>query len=406
MDFRKMRMPSLHSGAGVLQAKFMRRSVEIEAKLPTGLQIRLAQTQNELTEVFRLQTSSGCVYSAESGLDSNRRRSFQLFPNSAVAMAVWNGKLVGTMTHILDAKGSLPLDKTSDIQNLRTAGRVLGELSNIAVESNNQKKELIILLLIRFMFEYTRRHLNVNTWIYRPTPRNAAFFSYILGFETLNQTANDRLMPVMYLDFENFGMRMERIYQNSKPASNIYDFLFERAYDSELEIPDLKYYKAWTHIHDPATVDIFLNHRFGGLQALSPTEVNHMLFYYQRADEKKEFADLVKYAGYQRPRSQRFAVNCPAKLIGEHDDLVVSGFVKNVSSRGFMIELAEHMMRDQNFQLSIEISPTKKIRVSAVNRWYGEAPCCYGFSIMDQTNPDWNQFVDWLQQNMNSNQRL
>jgi hypothetical protein len=101
MDFGKMRMANLNSGAAILQAKLMRRSIELELKLPIGLQIRLAETQQELLEVFRLQSTSGCTFSADTVHEGNRRRALQLFPNSTVAIAVWNGKIVGTMTHIL-----------------------------------------------------------------------------------------------------------------------------------------------------------------------------------------------------------------------------------------------------------------------------------------------------------------
>jgi hypothetical protein len=409
MDIRKIKRKLLDAAPEFIRTEVLRKSLEISQQIPKGIYVKLAETRRELDEVFNL------VNNAFDNRDGNNLESqierksritaFQMFPNSSIVIVVWYGRVVGTMTHILDTKIGLPMEESQDLSSLREGGRVLGEISAIAIDKSISKKDVILFLMTRFLFEYTTKHFNVDTWVMMANRRNEHFYRSILCFKPLELLVPNGVVEKsfsvatnfpQYLDLKKFESNLCKVYKNKRTRQNLYDFFCSYDFSSEFRIPDLKYYKAWTKLYHPKLIEEFFIKRADSINRLSPEAMTTFLDFYVKPEKLSEFDEIRKYVFYNRMNVPRYQVNCRAFMVSIDEVSITEAKVQNVSKTGFMTSSLVNVIKEHEYSFFIEISPSKRVAVTAKACWVNPKRGQTGFNIVDVVGKDWDDFMSWL----------
>lgn len=151
------------------------------------LQIEIASGQQDFETAFRLlhdcYVGSGLMDAHVSGLRCN---SYSFLPNTAIIILKKGVRVIGTVSLIRDSTMGLPSDEKYKIENdtLRNEGKVLTEVSALAidVEFRNQG-HLLNLLLMKFLYNYTKKYSDSNYLVCTIHPRAEDFYSALWGFK-------------------------------------------------------------------------------------------------------------------------------------------------------------------------------------------------------------------------------
>lgn len=168
------------------RARVFQRHHAFEPEVPEGLEVRRALTVEDLEQAYRLVhecfAAAGYIEPHPTGL---RVRAFSVLPDTALYIAVADGKVVGTLSMIPDGPLGLPMEQAfeTEIERLRYSGRRLVEVSDLAIDENYRN--------LRVLTELTRcamahaLFIGAEDAVVAVSPSHSGFFEGILQFESL-----------------------------------------------------------------------------------------------------------------------------------------------------------------------------------------------------------------------------
>lgn len=147
-------------------------------------------------EIARTQADLQCAYALlhdcyvgikiidpqPSGLRCNL---FSFLPTSTIIVAKQNGKVVGTVSTILDSKSGLPSDKDflNENNRFRRQGKTLIEVSALAVASEHRGDHSVSIMLMSFLYNHCRTFFEGDYIVAAVHPRSEDFYKALMGFE-------------------------------------------------------------------------------------------------------------------------------------------------------------------------------------------------------------------------------
>lgn len=124
------------------------------------------------------------------GEDEDKLRTNKILyaPARKVFVALEDGRLVGTMSIILDSQTGLPSDSVqpAQMQQLRGMGGSLAEVSAFAMERSVTSHRKLIFFLISYMFQYSFYHAGVDRLAVSCVPAHAHFYESALCFSKIS----------------------------------------------------------------------------------------------------------------------------------------------------------------------------------------------------------------------------
>lgn len=204
-------------------------------RVADGLDFGLATDRDALEEAFRLVHDQ---YVAQGYMDPHpsgwRLSIHNALPSTRVFVARAGGRVVATITLIVDSPLGLPMDEiyADDLRGLRGERRDLAEVSGLAVHPDYQSSGVAILLrLFRMLVLYAAEMARLSDLCIAVNPHHAAFYRKAFHFRILGglkqyRKVNGAPAVALRLDLALARALMRELRDGHPVIGEVYSFLF------------------------------------------------------------------------------------------------------------------------------------------------------------------------------------
>ena len=211
--------------------RLLRRLIRLNWEIPENLQIKVAETKEELDQAFSIlhdaYVKEGYALPDPSG---RRNTPYHTSPHTKVVVAKWNGEVVGTVSIIQQNSLGLPLESAFDLSHLRKNGEKICEISSLAINSTFQEgKRRILFSLLKFIWVYNKNYLGNDKWVIAVDPNLADFYEAVLLFRRVPgqgvknyEFANGVSAVTLYLNVGSSVEKYSQVYHNAPLEQNLY----------------------------------------------------------------------------------------------------------------------------------------------------------------------------------------
>ena len=385
-----------------------RRLVDCDPAPDAKLVVKIAETQAELEACFALlhdaYVSSGYMEPHPSGL---RVTVYHALPTTTTICALWDGKVVGTISMVREGIFGFPMQQAFDLAPVRAKGGQVAEVSALAVHEDYRASGGAILFpLLKFMYEYSTRYFDTQHLVIAVHPSRIEMYESLLYFERLPANTVDSYdfangAPAIgaTLDLRLAPEVFRRAYEFKPERQNLYAYFAERTLP-HLKLPKRRYFVTNDPVLTPALLDHFFNRRVPVLANMSvrKRELLHSIY------DEAEFAAVLPprtdmVTQHPMRRHQRYSIRLPAVLVMASEETdPVKLHVIEISLNGCQAECSEILPLDRATRLSVQLGEHEHavVRAVAVRRHAFERQVLYGFRI-DQPDLAWQQCVTALE---------
>lgn len=152
------------------------------------LTLKIADTKEELEACFAVlhdtYVESGFMKPDPSGM---RLSIHHALPTTTTLCAMYDGKVVGTVSLIRENRLGMPLQNAFDLSELHSKGGCIVEVSALAISRMFRKNSGSILLpLMKFVYEFCVTHVNTRHLVIAVNPRHIKHYESLLHFRRLS----------------------------------------------------------------------------------------------------------------------------------------------------------------------------------------------------------------------------
>jgi hypothetical protein len=194
--------------------------------------VKQATTREELEEAYCLVHESyieaGYMDPHPSGL---RVRIFEALPHTVTFIAQEQGKVIGTISLVLDSPLGLPMEESfgEELDGLRQQGRRIAEVSSLAVAKGCRNLGVFV-RLCKYMTLYAI-HAGLDDLCIGISPEHAPFFQEVYLFEPLGDvrsysSAKEDYVVAVRLDLPTLEQRIRDAYADADADADLYRFVF------------------------------------------------------------------------------------------------------------------------------------------------------------------------------------
>jgi hypothetical protein len=386
-----------------------RNFVDCDPRPDAKLVLKIAETQEELEACFRLlhdaYVSSGFMLPDPSGM---RVTIYHAMPTTTTLCAKFDGEVVGTMSLIRESVIGFPLQSIFDLDQVRSSGGNIAEVSALAIHPKFRKTGGAILFpLMKFMYNYCTRFFDTRHLVIAVNPNRIEMYESLLFFTRLTKTpvasydfANGAPAVGATLDLHRAPAIFDHVYGKKRQRKNLYSY-FVRTVLPNIVLPSRRYYTTNDPVMTPALLDYFFNQRTNVFAKLTDRK-KALLHSIYNLDTYHEVLPAVATDDMNRnsPRKhQRFSVKCPGVIQwgqGQTPDLYQLK-IRELSEYGFLASsptpLPLNTWYEASIQLGSEVRST--LRVMAV-RDDKHGSGFYGFKL-EAPDSAWKTFVNALE---------
>jgi hypothetical protein len=244
----------------------LRDRIDIQHKVPEGVTFKIASTQDELEQSFRILHDAyvkvGLMKPNPSGL---RISIYHALPTSIVLTAQKDGKVLGTVTIIRDSKLGLPSEKILNLDNLRKPGLQIAEISALAIRPGSRGR--LFFPLLKYLYEIATRQLRIDMFVISVHSDWYFFYEGLLCFQRIENRvftnyafANN--VPVIgeYLDLKEAYFRFAEYYAHLPLKQNVFAYFCNHTI-AEFVRPESPYYSIINSTMTIETLDYFFNQK-------------------------------------------------------------------------------------------------------------------------------------------------
>lgn len=396
--FRKLNRKILQLLPERFRIEAMRKNIRLRHDWPSpSLEIKIADTQQELDEAFRLLHDSyvkaNYMQPDPSGL---RILPQHLLSQTATLIAKWDGKVVGTLSLIRDNPMGLPMEKIFSVGDRRKKGRRLAEVSSLAVDPRfrglvNQ----VLFPLFRFAIQYARELFGIHEFVAATTPELSQVYVSFLCFERLTfkslayDFANGTDAVALYLDFDSANERWREAYDHRPVAKNFYKYWTERPTDSRNQMPQRAYHSAIDPVLTPQLLESFFLKRAEMARRLTYKDVQILL-------ESYPFPAFQKVLLPLQAELMRKSVRLETQMKAEVGPERTPAEVLNISKNGLLLRLnSDRQMQMDTTSIEIWLNETVRTRLQIEVRGH-PTESLFGYQILEPTT-EWLQMFDTLE---------
>lgn len=387
-----------------------RAMVDCDPDLDPRLELKVADTQQELEDCFRIlhdaYVASGFMKPSPSGM---RITMYHALPTTTTLCAKYDGRVVGTMSMIREGVFGFPLQSVFDLTAVRSKQGQIAEISALAVHPDFRKTGGAILFpLMKFMYEYSTAYFDTRHLVIAVNPDKIELYESLLFFERLQESTVDEYdfangAPAVgaTLDLPIAKELFRRVYGKRKARKDLYSYFVQLRLPN-IKLPRRRYFTTNDPVLTPAILDYFFNQKSRVFEELDDRRKALLWSIYDQPEFRAVLPMLSESATGFHPmrKHQRFSLRCPAELqlrLGSDSRSIVMTVIE-ISLSGFQaqssLEIPVGAEGSVKVELGVRDSATLDVRVMRHHRTdTGEY---YGFKL-DEPDEVWRRAVSALE---------
>jgi hypothetical protein len=385
--------------------------IRCDLQLSDKLVFKLAQTQSELEDCFRLlhdaYVDAGFMKADPSGM---RVTVYHALPTTSTLLCKHGGRVIGTLSLIRESALGFPMQRIFDLDGIRQAGGRVAEVSALAIDRRfRSARGMILLPLLKFMYDYATRQFDTRHLVIAVNPRHIGFYESVLCFRRLAQRpvahydfVNGAPAVGAHLDLGNAPAVFRRRYGRLPPDKNLYRY-FTATTVPNIVFPEKRFYTTTDPVMTPPLIDHFFNRLTQVFAALRPRELLLLHAIYDLPEFKgflPPVPDDTPRSELRRRRHRRFSVMCPAEF--ETGSMALRRrhrlTVFECSAAGFRVRAERPLPVGVHGRVTIELGVTDRsiMKVTVLRR--GSSNERVALFRIDEPDPAWHKFVSALGQ--------
>lgn len=387
-----------------------RRMVDCDPAPDTRLELKVADTQDELEACFRIlhdaYVSSGFMQPAASGM---RITQYHALPTTTTLCAKYDGRVVGTMSMIREGVFGFPLQAVFDLSDVRAKQGQIAEISALAVHPDFRKTGGAILFpLMKFMYEYCTEYFDTRHLVIAVNPNKIELYESLLFFERLQEKVVDKYdfangAPAVgaTLDLPIAKEIFRRVYGKRKPRKNLHHYFVQLRLPN-IKLPKRRYHTTNDPVLTPEILDYFFNRRSQVFEELDDRRKTLLWSIYDQPEFRAVLPMLSGTVTDFHPmrRHQRFSLRCPAELrmrAGQGERAIVMTIIE-ISLSGFQAQSTLDIPVGAEGSVWVELGVQEKtsLDVKVMRHHETDAGKYYGFKLADADDV-WRRAVSALE---------
>lgn len=381
-----------------LRLAILRQMAKVNMHWPSdSLEIKIAQTEAELTEAYRLlhdsYINSGFADPDPSGM---RVLPQHLLPQTTTIVAKWDGKVIGTLSLIRDNPFGLPMEKIFNLNERRRNIRRLAEVSSLAIHPDYRGQAYLALFpLFRFVYQYAKTYFGTDELVIAVNPSTTDMYTAFIGFEKLVSKPKPydfvKGAPAvgLFLDFSVCESRLERIFSKRHDPQNFYKYWLKAETHVNNRLPKRTYHSANDPVITPVLLKDFFLKRAQMARKLSFIDIQILLAAYP-------FLNYQKVLGELHTSLLRKNARLETQMRSEFGLDQKPCDVWNVSSDGLMLRTPPNALQlNQKSHLNVWVNENLVIKLDVEVRWCSQKSL-YGLRILN-SDPQWTRMIEALE---------
>ena len=378
-----------------LRDNFIRGQVNLPRELGSNLSFKLADTEAELEQAFRILHDNY----VQQGFMSPRTCGLRVTPHFVLPTTVTlvgkdQDKVIGTLSIIRDSVLGLPLEKVFDISEIKAKSQRYAEISALAITRGYRRSHggQVFFPLLKLMYEFCIHSLDVQDLLIVIEPKTEDFYRALLHFERLPNTGIVDYMGapaiVMHLDLVEARAKFQQTYKDLSDARDLYTFFVDKKFP-QLQLPQHPYY---VKSHPVLTADIFENlllKKAGLYEVMSFQDCLKL----RTALNGSPLLPLLEGTSEdQKRKAPRFEVRMPA--VYQEDNRIYKVMLKQISRTGVcVIQTEKEDITHEQLKLSVEVGPGVFSDLVLNKVWSRKG--VLGFEIA-QSDSTWESVIQYL----------
>lgn len=376
-----------------LRYHVMREKLKISPELDPRFTFKIAQTQKELKEAYRIlhdcYLEMGYTQEHPSGM---RIVKYFALPTTTTLIAYYDDRIVGTMSIIRKTALGLPMEAAFDLQEAVGNNQVIAEVSSLAIDSRfRQKRGALFLPLCKFFWEYVSQYMNLDGVVITVNPSMADFYEGFLNFKELPRAkishysfANGHPGVGLYLNVKTAPEEFKKIYNHKTIEKNLY-YYFTQLKLKNFILPERKFYKSSDPVMSPDMLEYFFIHKADIFRQMTESERLEVFSMYPFENYKKIFSD-------ERLRKDiRYHVNIRAQSGFELEKWDLT--ILDVGQNGVKVCSPNRLSGIVRLKIKIADECTAEIRGEV--RWENAKKNIYGLKLL-RVDSNWERFIRYL----------
>jgi hypothetical protein len=405
---RRLARNLLSALPGSVRQALYRRTVDCEPVTGGLLELKIAQTQEELEQCFALlhdaYVGSGFMRPHPSGL---RVTPYHALPTTTTLCAKVDGQVVGTLSIVREGVFGFPMQSVFDISGVRAKEGRIAEISALAIHPRWRKTGGSVLFpLMKFMYGYCTRYFDTRHLVIAVNPAHIEMYESVLFFRRLTQTVVDRYdfvngAPAVgaTLDLHEAPTLFEAAYGHKPGRRNLHRYFVHT------ELPEIQYPpRPWHTSNDPVLTPALLHHFFAvrteGFAQLDERRLRLLHALYRGPEWAAVLPPLPPgdpQAGLRR--EPRYTMKCPATLtpLGSKANALRATLVE-ISGHGFMARTLRPLTVGDRLAVQAELAPgvVSHVQAEVVRCASSDTGQHYGLRVCTPDAP-WARCVAWLE---------
>ena len=372
-----------------------RRLIDCDDQPDTRLELKIADTQDELEACFRIlhdaYVASGFMQPDPSGL---RVTIYHALPTTTTLCAKWDGQVVGTISMIREGVFGFPLQSVFNLGQVRSKTGKIAEISALAIDPRFRATGGRILFpLMKFMYEYCREYFDTRHIVIAVNPNKIEMYESLLFFERLQARVIDNYdfangAPAVgaTLDLLHAPEVFRQAYADKRPRKNLFRYFVETRL-ANIRAPNRRFFTTNDPVLTPAMMDHFFNQRTQVFATLSDRQRLLLRSIYDRAEYRAVMPTPSQGADelVNLRQHQRFSIRCPARLsVRSYDTRLCFPLqVIELSLHGFQAECALPLPEGTRGWVEVDLgeNETALAEATAVRRHEAGGQVFYGFAV-------------------------
>lgn len=352
---------------GAIKHKLIRDSIDIDESQLAGIEIRVARDQQEINQAFKLlyeaYLGNGLMDPKEHEL---RITKYHCLPTSIIVVAIYEGEVIGTVTHVLDSQLGLPSDSAVDLTSFRKRGKRIAEISALAVKKGFRRSHALLFAMTRYMFYYATKYAGVNYWIIGVRSNVATYYQGLFFFNRFktkkiaHNFVKNSPSYFLYANLNELDGLFLKHYSNKPDNKNMYKFYRQKKLQEIGNFDQFKFNLPINYCYDKESFENYFREKEKIIESLNQTEKFEVLNAYKEIYPEffevsevelltsKHVRNGVRYISFYEIEILR-NINNQDNSITLNKEFVSNGHMLNFSRTGFLLKTNQKLNIDESY---------------------------------------------------------
>lgn len=375
-----------------IRHRLIRQKVRVQDRLPHGFAFKLAETEEEMEQVFSLMYQfSNRNHGYPQKTSGKRIEKYFMLPTTTTLIASLSGRVVGSIAIVRDSDMGLPADRLTSLQDLRRPGAAIAQACYFAVDEDfRQDPSEVVFPLMKYMWEFLSRYMLIETLIVAVPADEKDFYEAVFGFDSFQEgrlftdpenTTYEQVL--LTLDIQALPLRLESRFGGRPIHQNLSEY-FQRTVLGGFVFPDRRFTRILDPVMTPTMLQKFFQKTEDIFSTLMPKEVDLLHGVYGG----QEYLAVLPAASLNlKKRDLRMASRLPGRIVGKSQDI----FILDASEKGCRL-LGEETVSGEMLKIKVRVSQASEADLLCQVAWTNPAEKLSGLKVVS-SSALWNDYV-------------